>query len=46
MISTVVSARKCFGPRAWAIVGAIAVLVCGGRNALAVQRSNRWVPGA
>src|SRR4030095_8028104 len=30
MISTVVSARKCFGPRARAIVGAIALLVCGG----------------
>ena len=35
MIPTVVSTRKCFGPRAWAIVGAIALLACGGRNALA-----------
>ena len=35
MISTVVHTRQCYGPRAWAIVGAIALFACGGHNALA-----------
>jgi hypothetical protein len=35
MISTVVSTRQCVSPRAWAIVAAIALLACGGRDALA-----------
>jgi hypothetical protein len=35
MISTFVSTRKCFRTRAWAIAGSIALLACGGRNALA-----------
>ena len=35
MISTFFSTRKCFSTRAWAIAGSIALLTCGGRNALA-----------
>ena len=35
MISTSFSTRKCLSTRAWAIAGAIALLACGGRNALA-----------
>jgi hypothetical protein len=35
MISTLVGTRKCFNARAWAITGSMALLLCGGRNALA-----------
>jgi hypothetical protein len=43
MISTCYSTRKHFGTRAWAIAGAIALLACGGRNALA--QSSAQDPG-
>jgi hypothetical protein len=35
MISTLFSARQCFSPRGWAIVGSVALLAYGGRNVLA-----------
>ena len=43
MISTFFSARKCFSTRAWAIAGSIALLACGGSNALA--QSSTLTPG-
>ena len=35
MISTIVTMRKCVGTHVWAIAGSIALIACGGRNALA-----------
>jgi hypothetical protein len=43
VISTFFSTRKCFSTRAWALAGLIALLACGGRNALA--QSNAQTPG-
>jgi hypothetical protein len=39
MISTFVSTRRRFSARAWVIAGAIALLACGGRNALAQSKA-------
>ena len=43
MISTFFSTRNCLSTRAWAIAGSIALLACGGRNALA--QSSALSPG-
>jgi MacB-like periplasmic core domain len=43
VISTFFSTRKCFRTRAGAIAGSIALLACGGSNALA--QSNALTPG-